>query len=168
MLIEISKKQLLELKAILSQIHELDYAKKIVVLSNATIGAHVRHILEFYECLFISNTNNMVCYDDRKRNYLLENNVRFTCDYIDEIIDQIEKVEINKRLLLKSKFEDSEVIMETSLYREITYNIEHTVHHLAIIRIGISTELNYINLPSNFGYAESTVQFLKSKKLAFS
>jgi len=163
MLKEISKKQLFELKVILAQVMDSDYSKTIEVLENGTLGRHVRHILEFYECLFISNTGDTVCYDDRKRNLLLEENVRFACDYIDEIIDQLEKVEINKRLLLKSKYEGSEVIMDTSLFREMTYNIEHTVHHLAIIRIAIASELKYIDLSKTFGYADSTVQFLKSQ-----
>ena len=166
MLKEISKKQLLELKSILNQINDSDYSKNLVVLENGTIGRHVRHVLEFYECLFISKSGYTVCYDDRKRNLLLEENVRFASDYVDEIIDQIEQVDINKRLLLKSKYEQAEIIMESSLFREITYNIEHTVHHLAIIRIAISAELKYIDLSSSFGYAESTVQFLKSQQVA--
>lgn len=163
MLKEISKKQLFDLKSIIDQVKDADYSKTIKVLENGTIGRHVRHILEFYECLFLSNTGDMVCYDERKRNLLLENNVRFASDYINEIVDQIEKVEINKRLLLKTNYEALEVIMETSLFREITYNIEHTVHHLAILRIGISSELKYIKLADTFGYAHSTVQFLKSQ-----
>ncbi|MBA2610766.1 MAG: DinB family protein [Bacteroidetes bacterium] len=166
MLKEISKKQLTELKKILDQVKDSDYSKTIDVLENGTLGRHVRHILEFYECLFISNEGDTICYDDRKRNLLLEGNVRFACDYIDEISDQIDKIEINKRLLLKSKYEGSEVIMETSLFREITYNIEHTVHHLAIIRIAISSELKYIDLSQTFGFADSTVQFLKSQTVS--
>ena len=165
MLKEISKKQLFELKSILNQINDSDYSKILVVLENGTLGRHARHILEFYECLFISNSRDTVCYDDRKRNLLLEGNVRFAGDYIDEIVDRIEQVDINKRLLLKSKYGSAEIIMESSLFREITYNIEHTVHHLAIIRIAISAELKYIDLSSTFGYADSTVQFLKSQKV---
>ncbi|MBC7426727.1 MAG: DinB family protein [Bacteroidia bacterium] len=164
MLKEISKKQLSELKSILNQIVDSDYSRTIGVLENSTIGRHVRHILEFYECLFISNTSDIICYDDRKRNLLLEKNVRFVCDYIDEIIDYIEKADVNKRLLLKCKYEGSEKTMETSLFREMTYNIEHTVHHLAIIRIAISSELKYIDLSGTFGYADSTIQFLKQSK----
>lgn len=166
MLKEISKKQLFELKSILNQIKDSDYSKSLRILENGTLGRHVRHVLEFYECLFISNFGDTVCYDDRKRNLILEENVRFASDYIDQIIDRIELVDINKRLLLKSRFEQAEILMESSLFREITYNIEHTVHHLAIIRIAISSELKYINLSRTFGYAESTVQYLKAQKIA--
>ena len=166
MLKEITKKQLFELKSILNQVEVSDYTKTLAVLENGTLGRHVRHILEFYECLFVSCADDVVCYDDRKRNTLLEENIKFASDYIDEIVDKIEKVNINKLLLLKSKYHTTEIIMESSLFREITYNIEHTVHHLAIIRIAISSELTYIDLSSTFGYADSTVQFLKSQKVA--
>lgn len=166
MLKEISKKQLTELKYILSQVKDADYSKVLPVLENGTLGRHIRHILEFYECLFASNSVDIVCYDERKRNLLLEENIRFATGYMDELIDKIEQVSINKRLLLKSTYGSAETLMESSLFREITYTIEHTVHHLAIIRIAISTELKYISLPDNFGYADSTVQFLNSQKIA--
>ena len=166
MLKEATKKQLFELKSILNQVKDSDYSKALVVLENGTLGRHVRHILEFYECLFMSCADDAVCYDDRKRNILLEENIRFASDYVDQIIDKIEKVNINKRLLLKSKYDNAEILMESSLFREIMYNIEHTVHHLAIIRIAVSSELTYIDLSATFGYADSTVQFLKLQKVA--
>jgi hypothetical protein len=164
MLKTISKKQLFELKSILNQVKDDDYCKTTMVLENGTIGRHVRHLLEFYECL-LNTTDDVVCYDDRKRNLILEENIRFASDYIDEIIDKIHQIEVNKRLLLKSRYENEEILIETSLYREMTYNIEHTVHHLAIIRIAISSEFNYIHLADSFGYADSTIQFLKEQKI---
>ena len=63
-----------------------------------------------------------------------------------------------------SKYQDQNISMESSVYREITYNIEHTVHHLAIISIAIPIHFDYINLSANFGYADSTIQYLKSQK----
>ncbi len=166
MLKQISVKQLNQLKSILNQINDLDYAKPLSVIQNATIGKHVRHILEFYECLFNSSTENQVCYDDRKRNLLLEENVRVANECIIDVIEQIKLIDCNNRILLISKYENTEVLMESSLYREITYNIEHTVHHLAIIRIAISNELNYINVDEGFGFADSTINYLQSQKVA--
>lgn len=86
MLKENSKKQLLELKSILNQVKDADYSKKLNILENGTLGRNVRHILEFYECLFISNSGDTVCYDNRKRNLILEENVRFASDYIEQSI----------------------------------------------------------------------------------
>lgn len=164
MLKETAKKQLLELKMILDQLRESDYAKPIAVLNDGTLGKHVRHILEFYDCLFTKNNEDLICYDNRKRTTLIEENLRFASEFIIEILDKINSIEINKRVLLKVNYEEIETIVESSLFREITYNIEHTVHHLAIIRIALTTELSYVKLTSSFGYSDSTLQYLKSQK----
>jgi hypothetical protein len=156
-------KQLQSLQSILLQIEESDYNQLLPTLKNASIGKHVRHITEFYQCLLFTATNNTVNYDDRQRNFLLEENVKYAHDYITEIIDALESIEGNTRLLLTCVYENNSVTMETSLYRELTYNIEHTVHHLAIISIAIPMHFNYISLTKNFGYADSTIQYLSKQ-----
>jgi len=159
-------KQLLNVKSILFQINELDYTLPLSSLKNATIGKHVRHIIEFYQCLLFRNFESTVNYDCRKRNLLLEENLKYTEDIITEIIDKIELIHSNERLLLISEYDSQQIEMESSLFRELTYNIEHTVHHLAIIGIAIPVHLSYINLLENFGYADSTVKYSKSKTVA--
>lgn len=157
-------KQLLAIQSILSQIKDEDYTASLSTLKSVSIGKHVRHIVEFYECLLFNNFDSIVNYDNRKRNLLLEENVKFTLDFILEIIDTLQKVENNSRILLVSKYQDKNISMESSLFREIAYNIEHTVHHLAIISIAITIHFKYINLDENFGYADSTIQYLQSQK----
>ena len=56
-----------------------------------SIGKHVRHVVEFYECLLLNSINDVVNYDERKRNLLLEENLKYTIDYITEIIDVLQK-----------------------------------------------------------------------------
>ncbi|HRC33210.1 MAG TPA: hypothetical protein PK736_07175 [Bacteroidia bacterium] len=159
----IAKKYLTDLANVLHQIKDNDYCRPIAVFDNGSVGKHVRHILEFYKCLIIANKNNdVICYDNRERNLLIEENVRFAIDNITEIIDDISSIEQNKRMLLKSVYNDAEINTETTLLRELTYNIEHTVHHLALIRIGIVAECSYIKIDKTFGYADSTVQYLKT------
>lgn len=157
-------KQLLSLQSILDQITDDDYIANLKTLKEASIGKHVRHIIEFYECLLLNSTDDVVNYDNRKRNTLLEENVKYSYNFISEIIDCIEKIDRNKRITLVSNYQNQTVSMETSLYREITYNIEHTVHHLAIISIAIPIHFKYISLSENFGYADSTIQYLKTQK----
>jgi hypothetical protein len=49
----------------------------------------------------------------------------------------------------------------TNYYREIVYNLEHTIHHMALIRVGLK-ELASIELPENYGVASATVKHKKS------
>ena len=158
-------KQLLSIQSILSQILEEDYNATLPTLKGASIGKHVRHILEFYECLLFNNSDGKVNYDERKRDTLLEKNVKYADNFISEIIEVLMKIDSNSKITLVSKYQDQNISMESSIYREITYNIEHTVHHLAIISIIIPIHFNYINLSENFGYADSTIQYLKSQKV---
>lgn len=159
----IAKKYLTDLTTVLHQLKDSDYSRPLGVFDSGSFGKHVRHILEFYKCLITANKNNdVICYDNRERNLLIEQNVRFAIDIIAEIIDEISTIEQNKRMLLKSIYNNIEINTETTLLRELTYNIEHTVHHLAIIRIGIVAECGYIKIDKMFGYADSTVQYLKT------
>jgi hypothetical protein len=48
--------------------------------------------------------------------------------------------------------------------RELAYNIEHTIHHMAIIKQSIIEHFTYIDLPEYFGVASSTVRYASAKK----
>jgi hypothetical protein len=60
---------------------------------------------------------------------------------------------------------DSEetMVIATNYLRELTYNIEHAVHHMAIMKIGIREVAGYINLPIDFGVAVSTIRYKDSE-----
>jgi hypothetical protein len=156
--------QLQCLSNVLHQIKDEDYILPLATLKGSSIGMHVRHIVEFYKCVLFDSTNNTINYDERKRNLLLENNVKYTVDFITEIIDVLQNIDTNKRVLLVAVYGNENVTMESSLYRELTYNIEHTVHHLAIISIALPIHFGYIITTENFGYADSTIQYLKTQK----
>ena len=47
--------------------------------------------------------------------------------------------------------------------REITYNIEHIVHHMALVKIGIKEACRNVILPEEFGIAVSTIKYHKSR-----
>jgi hypothetical protein len=153
--------QLNHLVFVLQQITDEDYKLELKTLKHSSVGKHVRHIVEFYECLLFNPEAYSVNYDNRKRNGLLEENVKYTLDYITEIIDTIKQLSVNKRMQLISVYNTETISIETTLYRELSYNIEHTVHHLAIISIALPLHFPYILIPENFGYAESTIQNFK-------
>jgi hypothetical protein len=158
--------QLKGLKLVLDQLKDEDYNLQISTLKQGTIGKHLRHILEFYGCLLFHNADGIINYDSRKRNLLLEENLKYGLDYMTEVMDKLELIQNNRRIILVSSYGSESMTMESSLYREITYNIEHTVHHLAIISIAISAHFDYIVLPEHFGYADSTINYLNTQKVA--
>ena len=67
----------------------------------------------------------------------------------------------NKDLQLEACYDEhaeSPITLATNFYREVAYNLEHTIHHMALIRVGI-TEVSDIELPEEFGVASSTIKY---------
>jgi hypothetical protein len=67
------------------------------------------------------------------------------------------------QLLLSADFslsEESEqkIATQTTYHRELLYNIEHLVHHLAIIRIGVKSIQFPVHFDDTVGVAASTIR----------
>ena len=139
-----------------------EYAKPCGSLSEASIGQHVRHIIEMFLCLENGYESGIVNYENRKRDQLIEKDKNIALQKLSEIHAGLGKPD--KALLLEGVYnDDSSNIMQlpTNYYREIVYNLEHTIHHMALIRIGLK-ELTPVELPDNYGVASATVKHKKS------
>jgi hypothetical protein len=152
-------KQLIDL---IEKIDESDYKKPILLLSGNTIGKHIRHVIEFYLCLKNSLEIGIIDYDGRPRDLELETDKRYTLTIIQNYLDYFENHDLNySSLHLKynpSTEEEKGLILPTYYFRELAYNIEHSIHHMAIIKIAIQHEFPHIELEENFGLAYSTIK----------
>jgi len=159
MLIKKTTQILNELKEMVEGLSPEDYATPVVMLSNASIGQHVRHILEFFECLLQSRSTGVLNYDLRKRDVHIEKNPAVAVSVLTRILEQID-VE-NMDITLQQQYLDTsgQVELPTNYFREIMYNIEHAVHHQALIRIGVQALRPELPLPRAFGVADSTIQY---------
>ena len=150
-----------QLSETLNQLSNEEYMQPGRILLNATIGQHVRHIIELFQCLEKGYDEGIVNYEKRKRDYQIETNKELASALLKEIYQDIEKE--NKEIILEA--EDYCDAMQTvsipsNYYRELAYNLEHTIHHMALIRVGIN-EVSSIDLPDEFGVAYSTVKYRK-------
>ena len=137
------------------------YNSPVNALSESSIGSHVRHIIEFYECLLIGAESGLVNYDARNRNHLLETDSYFALSVLVETINKINKIDCDRMLMLSMDLsaDGAPFIVDTTLYRELAYNIEHAIHHMAIIKIGVVFAYPTIVIENNFGVAYSTIRF---------
>lgn len=156
-----------QLKHLVGQLSEEQYTRKIDVLSSNTIGKHIRHIVEFYECLMKGIPGGVIDYDARERNLNLETDTVHTKHILDGMLAILEDVKEDQPLTLAISYSDSyKNRIQTTLYRELAYNIEHAVHHFAIISIAIKQEFPMIKVDPNFGIAYSTVKYQESQQCA--
>src|SRR5918997_1871622 len=129
-----------QLSGTLDQLSQEQYVQPCKTVFNATIGQHVRHIIELFQCLESGYGSGLVNYEKRKRDL---------------------RIETNKALKLEAcydKHDTEPLTLDTNFYREVAYNLEHTIHHMALIRVGI-TEVSDIELPEEFGVASSTINY---------
>src|SRR5206468_5488699 len=71
-LIDINLRWLHQALALLAKIDENVYATAPPALSSYRVGAHARHILDFYQCFFKGLEGGRIDYDVRGRNRVVE------------------------------------------------------------------------------------------------
>lgn len=150
-----------QLKNLITDLTDDSYSMPVQILSGNTLAKHIRHILELYEEMMSGIETGMINYDARKRNLLLEHDRQFTLQFIDELKVKIENLTIDKPVLLETIFDSTKSVLQTSIQRELAYNIEHAIHHMAILQIAIKSQFPHIQLSEQFGIAYSTQAYLK-------
>ena len=120
---------------LLNDIDSAVYKNALQPLHFSTVGQHVRHITEFYLCALKGHGNGVIDYDARERNLLIEIDKDFTIELLEKVKTQLQALKSDHNLILKSKFGGDEALeIPSSFFRELTYLIEHTIHHLEIGR----------------------------------
>ena len=147
-----------EFKEVLLELPEDCYKKPCGILSNATIGQHTRHIIELYQCLVNNYDSGKVFYDRRQRDTRIEQEVSFAIDQLIEIQHALERPD--KEITVYYDLNENVESIPSNYYREVMYNLEHCIHHQALIKVGISTLTNF-SVPESFGVAASTIKHRK-------
>ena len=158
MLIPSIHKTLNELSDLLTQFNDNDYTNPCFGLSNATIGEHTRHIIEMFQCVENQYESGIINYDARKRDYLIQTNIAFAKEAIETVLNELDKP--NKNLQLQQIVDGEELLIDSNYNRELLYNLEHCIHHQALIKVAI-LQMDHIQIDENFGVARSTIEYKK-------
>lgn len=149
----------IQLTETLNQLTAEEYIQPSKTLFNASIGQHVRHIIELFLCLEKGCETGVVNYEKRKRDYQIETNKELAIRLLKDIYHRLERP--NTDLVMEAEDYESTaevVAIPSNYFREIAYNLEHTIHHMALIRVGVN-EVSTIELPQEFGVAYSTIKY---------
>ncbi len=161
-LLQAVRKVFTQLAGSMEQLSADQYSAPCIHLGNSTIGQHVRHIIEMFQCLENGYQTGIVNYEIRKRDREIETDKNFALQLLQQIQTGLGRDD--KQLILEGVYNDDTTdVMKftTNYYREIVYNLEHTIHHMALIRVGL-TELTEIAIPENYGLAAATVKHKKT------
>jgi hypothetical protein len=151
----------LQLTVGLQQLSDAEYRQPCKTLHGNTIGQHVRHIIELFQCLEHGYETGTVNYESRKRDALIETDRMLASNLLKDIHAKLNRPD--KSLALEAIYDEqasAPVVISTNYYREVAYNLEHTIHHMALIRVGVM-EVSSLALPEDFGVAASTVKYRK-------
>jgi hypothetical protein len=168
-LLEIVKGLIKDTEIYLTSISGAKYTEPIPLLSYSTIGQHSRHFIEFFLCLVdqIQSSSPAINYDKRTRDVVIESDPLAALASLSDVIDKLATVSNPDSLVIEAEYNSPEgqTRIDTSLEREIMYNIEHTIHHLAIIKIGLKIVAPEIQLPDHFGVAPSTMKYRSRQEI---
>lgn len=152
-----------QLISLCEDLSEEQYSAALDLLMKNSIGKHIRHIIEFYDLLKdCSLQNSQLCYDRRVHCSRTETEKSLAVHRFKEVLKWFEKINADAKLKLLVSYDKSnqdDFAIDTSLERELVYNIEHAIHHMAIIKIAINQEFTDIKLSQNFGLAFSTIRY---------
>ncbi len=152
------KETLCQLRTVLSVLSSEQYSMPLEILNSSSIGQHTRHIIEFFEAVMEGYDAGSINYDKRRRSLSIERDR-------EEALSRLSFIEHNlsaedKHLQLAGKYSslsDGETVVTTTYYRELIYNLEHMIHHMAIIKIAIQNSTT-VMVPSEFGVAPATLR----------
>jgi len=143
---------------LISAIDDAQYSDSSIPPYYSSIGIHMRHILDVFDCIFNGLETKKVNLTARKRNELAEKKVAFGLQYFDQVIEKLESLQSTNLDVKVEVKDDLGLGMVTANYTLASALIQahsHAIHHFASIGYVIS-QLG-IQLPdSDFGYNPTT------------
>lgn len=151
-----------QLADVCRQVEHQHFSRPVEILGMATVGQHIRHTLEFFICLETGVGRGVVNYDKRQHDKVIETDKELAASTIETIKRFVSGTTGDTPLALEVGYDlakEEYITVQTNLSRELVYNIEHAVHHMALIKIGVMEIAPYVQLPSDFGIAASTIRY---------
>jgi hypothetical protein len=150
----------------LDQLNEEEYGRALAGTFKGSLGAHYRHILDHFLCLFRGIRSGEVNYDQRKRDTLLETSLLHARIATEELIAEFS--ELDEELVARPCVVTYSVgygaagagSVISNVGREIMFCVGHAIHHYAILKLLAASAR--VTLPSVFGVAPSTLKHRES------
>jgi hypothetical protein len=124
--------------------------------SGLRIGAHVRHVLDFYSCLFAGLERGEIDYDARSRDRAIESSRPAAMRALQSVIDNLlALIPIDPEIAMDVR--DEGTILRSTIGREMNSLLNHTIHHMALIAVALHSFGGPVE--PDFGVAPATLRY---------
>jgi hypothetical protein len=137
------------------------FGRTVPGIPSLRVGAHLRHVLEFYECFLDGIPSRVIDYEQRRRDGRVESS---RAAAVAKAVATIRRLEAfspdshDTEICVRSEdAPDSEEFLRSTVARELQALSSHTVHHFALI--AITLQAFGISVPPSFGVARSTLRY---------
>lgn len=144
--------------SLIDAIDEDIYTNVTVAPYYSSIGSHIRHALDFFDCIIDGLQTNNIDLTARKRDEIISTNPAAAKNHIYEIQQQLSSftaVNTDYLLHVTDNLGDGKVTIMYTLESILAQANTHATHHYAIISYMLSTLQVNIEIPG-FGYNPST------------
>lgn len=130
----------------------------------SSVGCHLRHVFDHYIALQKGLAISEIDYDLRSRGSKVETCPVSAREYVLELLDWLEKnitedVKLNIRTEV-SVLNKEQMLIESSLKRELVYILSHTVHHIA--QMSLALRILGVTVDEHIGIAPATATYLRT------
>ncbi|MCL6296005.1 hypothetical protein [Jejuia spongiicola] len=134
-IIQSTLKTLQKSKTLLDSLKDDDLCNASLAPYYSSIGTHLRHILDFYDCIFNLDSDGIIDLTARSRNKNVESNCDCAKNYLDVIIEKLNKADfdINEEVKVIDDLGLGKVKVIYTFGAVLAQANSHTIHHYAII-----------------------------------
>lgn len=150
------------LRLLASLDHET-YRQRMTVCFDASIGGHLRHILDHYLAFFSILDDAELNYERRARSPAVENELGHATRLLHSTARQLLEIAPtldNRPLRYRTETAEGNS-SPTSVLRELEFLLSHTLHHYALI--AVMARLQGLEPPPELGLAPATLKFQQAQ-----
>jgi uncharacterized damage-inducible protein DinB len=139
------------------------YARRLPLCFNASVGGHLRHIIEHYQAFLRGLEEGEIDYEKRVRDPLVENDPGYASGLLESVAQQLEEraAGLKNRELHLCVETTPGIATLTSVLRELEFLLSHTIHHYALV--AVMARLQDCEPEPTFGIAPSTLKYQQTR-----
>lgn len=155
-IIEATAKNLSKSKVLLEQLTNSQLTDASISPYYSCVGSHIRHILDFYNCILKGENSGEIDLTARERDVKMEQDCEYASINVDRVLTAVGRLKnAEKKVIVIDDLGAGKVALPYTLAAVLAQANSHTIHHYAIISY-ILDRLHVKVTDASFGYNPTT------------